>query len=119
MTPLHTSWSPPSVRVRPLVALALALLLVGCGRIDELESQLSSLRTEAQEMSDRISELEAQVEEFKEKLESAQQAMAQVDSDLDDVERKIIFLEQEDKFALESAVDDLRVSVDAAISELE
>lgn len=109
--------APTSRGLIGVVVIAAALLLGGCGRIDELEAQVSSLESESEEMREKITELERQVQEFEEKVEEVQQALSQVDSDLDDVERQTILLNYDDKFGLESAVGSLRDSVDTAVAE--
>jgi chromosome segregation ATPase len=107
---------PPRALVG-LALIAIAMQLVGCGRIDELEAQVSSLESQEIELRARITELESEVEDFEQKLEDVQQALSQVDSDVDDVEREAIVLDSPDKFSLEDAVSSLRSSVDSAISE--
>lgn len=110
----------PAPRILFLLALiAVSAQLVGCGRIDELKAQVSSLESESTELRERVSELEEQIEESKQKLDDLQQALSHVDSDLDDVEHEAMMLDSSEKFSLESAVDSLRASVDTAINEAE
>jgi septal ring factor EnvC (AmiA/AmiB activator) len=115
---MRTTYPP----LRMLLALAMiagSVQLVGCGRVEELEAQVSSLESENTELRERVIELEKELEKSKQKLDDVQQALSQVDSDLDDVEHEAIALDSSEKFSLESAVDSLRDSVDTAINEAE